>query len=150
MTILIAWGVILTAAARAGDVEDVKKATLEHFAMLNAGNAAAHTEHHLQGHTTFFGDGGLLRVDNSLEEEKKTMQADFDDGLKLNLQLRHLDVKVYGNIAIVTCYVVGTATGPNGTTEQAMNRRTAVLLKKGNMWKEIHLHTSPVMTAQSQ
>ena len=150
ITMIFGWVVILTTVARAGDVEDIKKATLEHFATLNAGNAAAHIEHHLGGHTTFAQIGGLLQVDDSLEEEIKDLQAQFDAGLKLDLQVKYLDVKVYGNIAIVTGYVDGTSTAPDGTTDQVMIRRTAVLIKQGKKWKEVHLHSSPIMTAQSQ
>jgi ketosteroid isomerase-like protein len=150
LTMIFVCGVILSNVAWAGDVEDIKKATLEHFATLNAGNVAAHIEHHLQGHTTFGGDGGLLWGDDSLEEEKNILQADFDAGLKLNLRVRHLDVKVYGNTAVVTGYAVGTSTAPNGKTEQVMIRRTAVLIKQGNKWKEVHLHSSPVVAGQSQ
>ena len=132
VTMMFVGATVLTNAATADDVEDIKKATLEHFATLNAGNVAAHIEHHLAGHTTFGGDGGLLLVNDSLEEEKKSLQADIDAGLKLNQQLTHLEVKVYGNTAVVTGYVVGTATTPDGKTTQVMNRRTAVLIKQGN------------------
>ena len=150
LTMIFVCGVILSNVAWAGDVEDIKKATLEHFVTLNAGNVAAHIEHHLQGHTTFGGDGGLLSVDNSLEEEKKIMQADVDAGFKNDLSVTHLDVKVYGNTAVVTGYIVGTGTTPDGKTEQVMIRRTAVLIKKGNKWQEVHLHSSPVVAGQSQ
>ena len=148
LTMIFVCGVILSNVAWAGDVEDIKKATLEHFATLNAGNVAAHIEQHLQGHTTFGGDGGLLEADDSLEEEKNNLQADFDAGLKFNLRVRHLDVKVYGNTAVITGYVVGTSTAPDGKTEQVMIRRTAVLIKQGNKWKEVHLHSSPVVAGR--
>ena len=75
------------------------------------------------------------------------MQEGIDAGSKLNLQLTHLDVKVYGNTAVVTGYVVGTTTDPDGETQSVMNRRTAVLIKQGNKWKEVHLHSSPVTAA---
>ena len=140
--------VLLSNIAWAGDVEDIKKATIEHFATLNAGNVAAHIEHHLKGHTTFGGEGGLFEINDSLEEEKNSLQADFDAGLELNMSVRHLDVKVYGTTAVVTSYVVGTSKAPNGETEQVMTRRTAVLIKQGNKWKEVHLHSSPVVAGQ--
>lgn len=143
-------GFVLTRVAMAGDLEDIKKATLEHFATLNNGDAAAHIKHHLKGHTTFGGDGSLLQVDNSLEKEKNLLQAQYDAGLKINFQLRHLDVQLYGNTAVVTGYVFGTVTTPDGTIQQSMDRRTAVVVKQGNDWKEVHIHTSPVISAQSQ
>ena len=145
---ILVLGVTLTTASFAGDVDDIKKATIEHFATLNSGDAAAHVAHHLEGHSAFAANGGLLQVDNSLEEEKKDLQNGFDTGFKTNLQLRHLEVTVYGNAAVVTGYVVGTTTSPEGTTQQTRGRRTAVLIKKGNKWMEVHTHSSPVTGAQ--
>ena len=147
---VLAVGMFLTTTATADDVEDIKKATLEHFATLNSGDVAAHIAHHLQGHTAFAADGGFLQVEDSLEEEKKSLQDGYDSGFRTNLQLRHLEVKVYGNAAVVTSYVVGTTTAPDGTIQQTRGRRTAVLIKRGNKWMEVHTHASPVMGAQSQ
>jgi ketosteroid isomerase-like protein len=87
---------------------------------------------------------------NSLDEETAALKADFESGLKLNMDLRHLDVKVYGNAAVVTGYVVGTSTAPSGVIEQVMNRRSAVLIKEGGKWKEVHLHSSPVISVPQQ
>ena len=143
----LGWVVLLTTIAEAGDVEDIKKATLEHFVTFNAGNAAAHVDHHLQGHSEFGPDGGLLNVNESLEEEKKSLQEDFDAGLKFDLNVKHLDVKIYGNTAVTTCYIVGSVTTLNGKTIQVRDRRTAVLIKKGKKWKEVHAHNSHITTA---
>ena len=38
ITIIFGWVVLLTTVAEAGDVEDIKKATLQHFVTFNAGN----------------------------------------------------------------------------------------------------------------
>ena len=131
----------------AGDVEDIKKATMEHFATQNAGDAKAHIAHHMPYHTQF-AFGGLLIVSHSREEQVKSMQAGFDAGLKLNLDLAHLDVKVYGKAAVVTGYVVGNVTNPDGTISESRAQRTAVLIKEGNDWKEVHVHSSPVTAGQ--
>ena len=145
----LVFGLVLTNISVAGDVEDIKKATIEHLATQNAGDAKAHIAHHMPYHTAFLG-GGLLNVSHSREEQVKGLQATFDAGTKFNLEIAHLDAKVYGNAAVVTGYVVGTVTNPDGTTQQVRARRTAVLIKEGNEWKEVHNHISPVMAAQSQ
>ena len=147
ITMIFGWVVLLTTVAEAGDVEDIKKATLEHFVTFNAGNVAAHVDHHLKGHTGFGPNGGLLEENESLEKEKKNLQADFDAGLKFNLNVKHLDVKIYGNTAVTTCYIVGSITTLNGKIVQVRDRRTAVLIKKGKKWKEVHAHNSPITTA---
>ncbi len=144
---ILVFGLFLTNVSIAGDVEDIKKATLEHFATQSAGDAKAHIAHHMPYHTQFIG-GGLLIVSHSREEQIKLLQGAFDTGVKLNLGLADLDVKVYGKAAVVTGYVVGTITNPDGTTSESRAQRTAVLIKEGNDWKEVHVHSSPVTAAQ--
>ena len=146
---LLVFSLFLTNVSVAGDVEDVKKATIEHFAAQNAGDAKSHIDHHTPYHTVFAPDGGLLNVRHTREEQVKDLQATFDAGTKFNLEIAHLEAKVYGNTAVVTGYVVGTVTNPDGTAQQSRARRTAVLIKEGNEWKEVHTHISPVMAAGS-
>jgi len=146
---LLVFSLFLTNVSVAGDVEDVKKATMEHFATQNAGDAKAHIAHHMPYHTAFGPGGGLLNVSHTRKEQVKGLQATFDAGTKFNFEIAHLDAKVYGNAAVVTGYVVGTVTNPDGTTQQVRARRTAVLIKKGNEWKEVHNHISLVMAAGS-
>ena len=149
VTVLVV-GAVLTPVARAQDVEEIAKATLEHFAALNAGDADAHVQHHLPEVSLFDPEGGLLEVFESHEQERASWQADFDAGFKFNVQLRHLEVKIYGDAAVVTGYLVGTVTSPEGTTEQVTTRRTAVLIKQGDQWKEAHSHQSPLTVALPQ
>ena len=139
----------LTNVSMAGDVEDVKKATIEHFAAQNAGDAKTHIDHHIPNNTAFGPGGGLLSVSHNREEQVKDLQATIDAGTKFNLEIAHLDVKIYGNTAVVTGYLVGTVTNPDGTIQQVRDRRTAVLIKEGNEWKEVHAHLSPVMAGGS-
>ena len=78
------------------------------------------------------------------------MKADYDSGVRVNLNPVHIEVQVYGNAAVVTCYLVGTVTGPDGTVEQVTDRRTAVLIKQGGKWMEAHTHASPMVVAPAQ
>ncbi|MEC4679823.1 MAG: nuclear transport factor 2 family protein, partial [Nitrospirota bacterium] len=83
-----------------------------------------------------------------LENQKNNLQAQLDAGVKFNVQLRHPEVEVYGNVAVVTGYTVGTITSPDGTTRQVANRRTVVLIKQGDQWKAVHGHSSPLRGPQ--
>jgi uncharacterized protein (TIGR02246 family) len=139
-----------TGPAMADDADDIRAATVAHFAALNAGDAEAFVQHHQPDNTEFPPDNGLLVESDSLESQKKILQAEFDAGLKTNLQLRHLKVKVYGNIAVVTGYVVGTVTLPGGESQQTTGRRSAVLIKQAGQWKEAHAHSSPLITPSPQ
>ena len=114
-----------------------------HFAALNAGDVNAFIPYYPSESSVFAG-GGLLERFDSLEERRNDFQAGVDAGLKLNLQLQHMEVKVYGNAAVVTGYLTGTNTAPDGTVTQTRERRTGVLIKQGGQWKEVHRHASPL------
>ena len=144
LNFLIIFGLIyaVSAPATAGDVADIKSAMKEHFMTMNAGDATGHIAHHKAGNSSFAPDGGALTVNESLEEETAEMQADFDEGFKFNFELEDLDVTVYGDTAVVTSLQVGTVTTPDGKTEKVKNRRTAVVVRDGSDWKEVHSHIS--------
>jgi len=140
-------GMFATTVAMADDVDDVKASEIEHFTTQSADVIS---QHHLAGNTGFAADGGLLGATDSLEEEKNNLRAEFNAGLKRNLQLRHLEAKIYGDVAVTTGYVIGPRTLVDGTIERVANRRTAVLIKRGRQWKEVHTHNSPLNIAPSQ
>ncbi len=126
----------------ADDVADITATMEEHFVTFKAGDAAGHIAHHM-AHTTSFGpDGSALATSDSLEEAEAELQADFDDGYKFDFHLEDLDIVVYGDTAVVTSLQVGTATLPDGTMEKVKNRRTAIVVRDGNEWKEVHTHIS--------
>jgi len=125
--------------------DEIKAATLEHFAVFNAGDAAAHIQQHLPDASNFPAEG-LLKEFQSREDQIASLQADFDAGLKADLTVRDLKVRVYGDAAVVTGYVVGTVTSPDGTTEEVSSRRSAFLIRQGGRWLEAHSHASPLTT----
>ncbi len=143
LTTLLVVGMFLMPGALADDVDDVKAAVLGHFVALNAGNVNAFIPYYPSESSVFAG-GGLLERFHSLEERRNDFQAGVDAGQKLNLQLQHMEVKVYGNAAVVTGYLTGTNTAPDGTVVQTRERRTGVLIKQGGQWKEVHRHASPL------
>ena len=91
---------------------------------------------------------GLLNTSNSPEERRKAFQASVAAGFKRNYQLRNLEVKVYGNTAVVTGYLVGSMTVPNGDVNRWTDLRTGVWVKQGGTWKEVHMHQSPIRLPQ--
>ncbi len=149
LTTLFVVGMFLTTVAMADDVDDIKAAGQRFYAALRAGDAGALMQLHAAASTSFGPGGGLLETFDSLEERRNSFQATVDAGVKLNIQGRHIDVRVYGNsTAVVTSYGVGTITRPNGTTFRVNNRITAVLIKQGGQWKVAHQHISPVVLPQ--
>ncbi len=129
-------------AALAGDVADIKATMEKHFMTINAGDYAGHIAHHKAGNSSFGGEGGALAVNDSLDEETAELQATFDEGTKFDFKLEDLEVAVYGDTAVVTSLQTGTVTTPDGKTEKVKNRRTAIVVRDGSDWKEVHSHIS--------
>jgi len=148
LTTLVVIGMFLTSVAMADDVDDVKEAVLGYFAAISAGDANSQSRYHMPEYTSFGPGGGLLNSEHSIEEQRSGFQADYDAGQRLNLQIRHLDVRVYGNAAIVTAYVVGTITSTDGSTIQSRDQRSGMWIKQGGQWKEAHRHNSPIAPPQ--
>ena len=144
LNLVIILGLILTAStsAMADDVADIKSTMKEHFVTMNAGDSAGHIAHHKAGNSSFGVEGGALAVNDSLEEETAELQASFDEGNKFDFELVDLEVAVYGDTAVVTSLQTGTVTTPDGKTEKVKNRRTAVVVRDGSDWKEVHSHIS--------
>ena len=148
MVTLTVMGMFLTTVALGDDADDVKAALNGHYAARNAGDADAYVQLHSPKRSNFGLGGQLLNKSASLENQKNNLQAAFDAGRKYNLQLRHLEVEVYGNAAVATGYLVGTVTQPDGTTRQVATRRTVVLIKQAGQWKTVHGHSSPLRLPQ--
>ena len=116
---LLVIGMFLTTVALADDVDDVNAAVLGYFAALSSWDANAQARYHMPEYSSFGPGGGLLESQHSLEKQRNSFQAAYDAGQRLNLQVRYLDVRVFGNAAIVTGYVVGTITSTDATTIQS-------------------------------
>jgi len=141
-------GMFATIVAMADDSDDVRAALQRYTRALTAGDANALMQLQAAASNTFGAGGGLLETFDSLEERRNSFQATRDSGLKLNVQLRHVEVSVYGDSAVTTSYAVGTVTQSSGTTVRVNNRLTTVWVKQGGQWKEVHRHLSPVRLPQ--
>ncbi len=138
-------GLLLSTGVQAGDVEDIIALEQDHYLARNTGDLDTWVQYHLPERDGFGPGGGLLNQGTSAEEEKRSLKAQLDAGMKYNHRLLHVEVKVFGDTAITTGYVVGSSTSPNGTTRQVMMRRTGVVVKRNGQWKELHNHLSPVV-----
>ncbi len=147
-TTLLVIGMLATVVVMADDVDDVRAALQRYTVALNAGDANAWIQLHAVGNTRFGPGGTLLEKYDSLEERRKIQQAEFDSGVKYNVQSRHLEISVYGDTAVTTSYGVGTVTQPDGTVNPTNNRITRVWVKQGGQWKQVHQHFSPMVLPQ--
>ena len=135
---LLAAGLAIPTAVMADDADDVKATLLAVAAALNAGDAEAYTKHLLPEVTGFFASDGLLTE----PWRGELLQSKFDAGLKIDIQLRHLQVKIYDNTAVVTGYQTGVIIFPDGTSLKGPRRISTVWIKQAGQWKLAHIHIS--------
>ena len=145
IVMVLAIGMTLTSLALADDVDDVKAAIRKHFSAVNKGDVGVATQDHMPSYSIFFNNGELLEEFQSREEQRTTFQAMRDAGLEINVQIRHLDVKLHKDTAIATFYLAGKFTLPGGATQQGTWRITEVWVKERGQWKEAHQHGSPLV-----
>jgi len=146
--IVLTASLILTSTATADDAADVKAAVLKLTEALNSGDAEAIPEY-LSVDSGFSYRGRLF----SRWEGDVTVawyKSLFDAGVKWNWSWRHLDVKVYGNAAVVTGYQEGNYTHSSGTIVQGTKRVSEFWIKQGGKWKRVHRHVSQLEPAQRE
>jgi len=147
IAILMVGGLVLTNAAKADDVDDVKAAVQALYETLNKGDADGYAKLVLPGESLFLGGGGLLILGAiTVEDIRNNLQALFDSGLKIEVQIHHLDAKVYGNAAGATYYLTGRLTYTGGTILQGIFRGSMIWTKQAGQWKRVHTHNSRLVT----
>ena len=135
---LLSGGMVLTNVAAADDAADVKAAVLDVNAALNAGDVDTVAKY-IHPDSNRFNLGGRLLIEGFNKDRLKT---GIDDGLNFNRQIRHISVKVYGNAAVVTGYLLGSVTYPNGTISRGTRRFSEVWIKQQGKWIVVHRHDS--------
>ncbi len=142
--IVFVWGMMFTKIAVAGDAADVKASLLATLAAYNAGDVENFVPRFLPDVRGFLFDGTPL-IEGF---DKNNLQGLFDAGFKANLEARQVDVKIYGNTAVITAYFVGTITWPGGDMQQGSWRFSEVRIRQGGKWKVAHYHFSPLAPTQ--
>ncbi len=136
---LCLWGMLLTTAALAGDVEDVIAAEMDSRVQEMAGNVDGYFKYKGSTYTIFPPTGGLLSPGSKREQA----QARFDAGMKFDMQTRNFDVKIYGGTAVSTYYTVGLVRRSAESKSERWNlRMTSVWVKEAGQWKLVHRHES--------
>lgn len=90
-----------------------------------------------EGHA-FFLDNNLLMPD----PDQQGWEQLFAAGIKFDLQLRHEAIKIFGDSAVVTGYVVGSIINPAASTLTGTWRYTGVWFKTDQGWQYYHAHFS--------
>lgn len=85
----------------------------------------------------FYLDGALLTEGVSRE----ATQARYDAGFKVSMELRHVDVRLYGNTAVLAGYMVGWVSS-GGITDRGTWRFTEVRVNQEGRWRVVQYHFS--------
>ena len=102
---------LATAVAMADDVEDIRTAELDSRAQEKAGNADGVYDYMVPDFSIYPPTARLVSHGWD-EESKKRMRARHDSGRQFDFQVRHLEIKVYGDAAVSTYYLVGRSYCP--------------------------------------
>ena len=147
ITTLWVLGMFLATPAVADDVEDVKAAEMAARAAEAAGNTLGFYKNMVPEFSIFPPTAGLL-AHPATEENRLRTQATFNAGTKYDIQVRNLDVQVYGNTGISTYYVLATIHRPERESVRWNLRMTGVWVKQAGEWKIVHRHESRLALRQ--
>ena len=131
-------GMFLTASALAGDMDDIRAAEMDFRAKESAGNVEGYFAYKAPTYTIFPPTSGMLAEGQDIERAK----ARLGDGAQRDMQIRNIDVQLYGNTAVSTYYLVSTTRPPGGEPQRRHLRMTGIWAKQEGEWKVVHRHES--------
>ena len=89
-------------------------------------------------------DGGVLIQGYNAVALRAALAA----GFAFTVRPSNIDVKVYGDAAVASAYLVGSITLPGGATQEGTWRYTETRVRQDGTWKIVQYHVSPY-TAQT-
>ncbi len=123
------------AQAQETEVRNAVTNTLDAWA---TGDFAAFTDFYHPDTRGFFMDGGILLKG----VDPEVLQAGYDSGFRANLELRELDVKLYGDVAVSVAYLDGSLTLPAGAEIPGTWRYSETRVRDGSEWRVVQFHFS--------
>ncbi len=134
---LYALGCALVPQAAAGQDADVRRAleeTVRAWTEARVNDYVQQFDPQVRG---FDLDGALMSEGIS----RQAIQARYDAGFKVNMELRHVDVRVFGNTAVLVGYMVGWVSA-GGITDRGTWRFTEVRVNQEGRWRVVQYHVS--------
>jgi CubicO group peptidase (beta-lactamase class C family) len=139
--------VVHTKSADGGDPRaeaELRAAVADLIAGYNSGSVEQIEGRLAPQQNGFPSGGGFLGKIVDAEE----LRGAFKSGVKLNFEMRELEVAVYGDTALTTGFFGGTVNRPNRPSQaDGPWRASFVWNKQGGVWKLVHSHLSPPNTA---
>jgi ketosteroid isomerase-like protein len=133
------------AASAAGAADQVAAATQAFYQALNSADGSAAAKYLLPKGDSFPRNGGLLQPEEATAEDAaRALRASFASGLRFQVTIQHLEVKVYGTAAVATFYTEGTTIGRDKSVAHGTYRASYFWVKDHGQWKIAHFHISPL------
>lgn len=134
--------VVHTKSPGSGDPQaeaEVRAAVADLIAGYNSGDVDKIMSRLAAEQNSFQREGGYLSSIVNAEE----LRGAFKTGVKLNFEMRELEVAVYGNTALTTGFFGGSVTRPNaGSRRDGPWRASFFWNKQDGIWKLVHSHLS--------
>jgi len=127
------------AGGAAGQESEVREAVAGTLAAWSSGDFAAFAAFYSSDARGFFLDGGLL-VEGGINAE--ALQVGYDAGIRADFDVRDIDVRVVGGVAVSVGYLEGSLTLPGGAVRSGTWRYTDTRIREAGIWKVIQFHIS--------
>lgn len=118
--------------------DGVRAAMIETLAAWRDGDFDRFAQYYHPETRGFFFDGGYLIEGFN----KEALEAAYEAGFRAQIEVREIDVKVYGNAAVSVAYADGTITLPGGATQSGTWRYSETRIREGGVWKIVQYHFS--------
>jgi uncharacterized protein (TIGR02246 family) len=122
--------------------EEVRSAMLETLAAWSEGDFERFAEFYHPQSRGFLFDGGFLVEGFDAE----LLRAAYEAGFRATMQVRDVDIRIFGDVAVTTAYADGSLTLPGGAVQNGTWRYTEVRVREGGTWKIVQYHFSPLDT----
>lgn len=123
-----------------GQEAEVRTAVERTLAAWTAGDFETAAEHYDAEVRGYFLDGGALVSGFNAE----ALRAAFEAGVKADLSITQLDVRVTGDVALTAGRLAGSITMPGGAPLEGAWRYTETRLRRASGWKVVQYHFSAV------
>jgi ketosteroid isomerase-like protein len=117
---------------------DVRAAMMESLAAWSAGDFDRLGQFYsAEARGFLFGGGTLVKGFNPV-----ALQAAYEAGFRATFDVRDLDVRVLGDVAVAVAYLDGSLTLPGGEEQAGSWRYSETRVRDGDSWKIAQYHFS--------
>ncbi len=142
---LIASLIFLAPPALAQDAASLEALVVDWYEKLNNEDTSFFDHVIDEENADFPRTGSLLDVFDGPIAERQ--QALFDAGLDFDVDIHHLEARVYGDTGVATYYTTGPTTYPDGSVLRGIFRASMIATFQGNRWRVVHIHISPLQNS---